>query len=166
MRPADRGEQVAQPIVEADLGVLVVRSRLARLRRELTRVLDELLVGANERTPATRRDDLVPVEREGGEDGLRACPGAVVGRTERLGCILDQYDVVAATDLRDRVVVAATAVEINRHHGTDASAGRFASRDRLVEQRWVEQPACVAVDEEGASAAVDDRIHTRRECER
>ena len=34
------GEEVAHPVVEADLGVLVVRRRLARLRRELARVLD------------------------------------------------------------------------------------------------------------------------------
>ena len=44
LRAPERGEEVAHPVVEADLGVLVVRHRLARLRRELARVLDPVAV--------------------------------------------------------------------------------------------------------------------------
>ena len=51
LRPADRGQEVAEAVVEADLGVLVVRYGLARLRRELARVRDERVVAAR---PAPR----------------------------------------------------------------------------------------------------------------
>ena len=53
LRAPERGEQVAHPVVEADLEVLVVGDRLARLGRELPRVLDEL--GVRRRRASRRR---------------------------------------------------------------------------------------------------------------
>jgi hypothetical protein len=40
LRAPDRGQKIAEPVVEAEFGVLVVRHRLACLCRELPRVLD------------------------------------------------------------------------------------------------------------------------------
>ena len=55
LRPADGGQEVAEAVVEADLGVLVVRHGLARLRRELARVRDE----RRRRVPASAPPPLV-----------------------------------------------------------------------------------------------------------
>ena len=46
----------------ADRAVLIVRSKIAGLRREETRPLGELLLGGNEHAAAGARDDLVAVE--------------------------------------------------------------------------------------------------------
>src|SRR5262245_42075870 len=74
--PADRSEKIAHAVVEPDTRVLVVRSRVARLRGEMPRTVDERAALRNEHAATARRDDLVAVEREGGataERSRRSC---------------------------------------------------------------------------------------------
>src|SRR5213595_1687852 len=55
-------EQIAKSVVVADFGMFVVRSRFARLRCELLRVINERLV-VGDKHPSTRcRNNFVPVE--------------------------------------------------------------------------------------------------------
>ena len=96
LRAPDRGQEVAEAVVEADLGVLVVRHGLAGLRRELARVGDERVVGPDQRSATARRDDLVAVERQRREWRLRARGRSAVGRAERLGGVLDRESPRAA----------------------------------------------------------------------
>ena len=98
---ADRREQVAQPVVVADLRVLVVRRRIARLRREVARALDDVAPVRHEHAAAAGRDDLVAVERERRALAERAGLLAAVGGAERLGGVLDQRHAVARADRVD-----------------------------------------------------------------
>ena len=60
-----RGEQVAHAVVEADLAVLVVRRRIARLRGQVPRAFDRASgVVGHQHAAAAGGDDLVAVERE------------------------------------------------------------------------------------------------------
>jgi hypothetical protein len=129
LRPADGGEQVAEAIVEADLGVLVMRRGLARLRRQLARVCDPLVVPGDEHPAAARRDHLVAVEGEDGEIALRTCRLAAVGRSERLGCVLDESDAAFGAERPDRVVLAALPVEVDR------DIARIRGRSRALVKR-------------------------------
>ena len=166
LRAADSGQEVAEAVVEADLGVLVVRYRLAGLRGELPRMREELVVAPGECPATARRDDLVAVEGQSGERRLRARALPAVGGTERLGGVLDQDDVVPRAHVDERVVVAAPPVEIDRNHRSHAATGALARLDRLVQQARVDQPAVVAVDEERLRPAVDDRVGARGERQR
>ena len=167
LRPADRGEEVAEAVVEADLGVLVVRYRLAGLRaRACARAR-----GARRRSPASAPPPLVvmillPLNDSAASGACEPERSPAVGGTERLGRVLDQDDVVPRAHVGERVVVAAPPVEIDRDHRSHAAAGALARLDRLVEQARVDQPAVVAVDEERSRPAVDDRVGARGEGQR
>ena len=67
LAPPDRGEQVAQAVVVADRGVLVVRGGVAGLGGEDSGRGRSGLVVRDEHAAAARGDDLVAVEGEGGE---------------------------------------------------------------------------------------------------
>ena len=60
----DGGEDVAQPVVGADLRVLVVRRGIARLGGELAGVVNQRFVGRDQHAAAGGGDDLVAVEGE------------------------------------------------------------------------------------------------------
>ena len=131
LRAPERGEDVAHPVVEADLEVLVVGDRLAGLRRELAGVLDEVAVLRDEHPAAARRDDLVAVERERGRGALSARGRAAIRRPERLGGVLDEDDVVAVAHRADRRRSRSTARRgrRRRRHGR-ALLPRAAPRSR------------------------------------
>src|SRR5437762_13404544 len=101
LRAADRGEQVADAVVEADVVVLIVRGWLARLRREMARALDDVAAVRHEHAAAARRDDLVAVERESRALAERAGAAAAAGRAERFRGVLDHRHAVARADVED-----------------------------------------------------------------
>ena len=157
LRAADRGEQVAEPVVEADLGVLVVRHRLARLRREVPRVRDE-----RRRRPASTPPPLVvmillPLNDRAASG---ACgPGApAVGRAEGLGGVLDQDDVVPRAHRRRSRRSRSTAVEVDGDHRPDAATGALraaiASSSRLGSMFQLSSQSTKS----GRGADVDDRV--------
>ena len=165
LRPSQRGEEVAHPVVEADLDVLVVRRRLAGLGRELARMLDPVAVPRDEHPTAARRDDLVAVEGERGQRALAPGRRSAVRRAERLGRVLDQHGLVAGADVPQRVVVAALAVQVDGDHGADRGTGAAPLRERAVEQAGVDRPGLVTVDEDRRGARVHDRVRARGEGE-
>ena len=164
LRAADRGEQVAEAVVEADVVVLIVRGGLARLRREMARALDDVAAVRHEHAAAARRDDLVAVEREGRALAERAGAAAAAGRAERFRGVLDHRHAVARADVEDARVVGALAVEID---GDDR--GRLLPRARargeiFFEQIGIERPRVGRdVHERRRRAHVGDRVGGRRE---
>ena len=64
LRVAERGEEVAEPVVEPDVEVLVVNDGLACLSGEMSGAVCKFLGTRHEHPTTARRDDLVPVERE------------------------------------------------------------------------------------------------------
>jgi hypothetical protein len=162
LRASDSGEEVGEPVVEPQLGVLVVSRRLPRLGGELAGVGDPGAVVREEGAAAARRDHLVPVEREGGNVALTSGRTVLVGRAEGLGCILDEWDSVPLAHHPDRVVVAALAVQVDRDDGGDLPLG-----ERPGEELWIEGPRLGGrVHEDRGRADVADRIGARRERER
>ena len=64
--PTERSQDVGQPVVVADLGVLVVGRRLAGLGGQIPGPLGQVGVGGDQHAPAAGGDDLVAVEAEHG----------------------------------------------------------------------------------------------------
>ena len=125
LRAPERGEDVAHPVVEADLGVLVVGDGLPRLRRELPRVLDQVSARRDEHPAPLVVMILLPLNEK-----AASAPARLTARLdrspERLGGVLDRALCRARTDLGERVVVAALAVEIHGDDGADARPRRGA----------------------------------------
>ncbi len=115
LRPAHRCQQVAQAVVETDVGVLVVDRRLTGLRRQVPHAVGHRRVGRQQRTAARGGDDLVAVERQDPDVAQRARGAASVCRTQCLGGILHQRDPVLRTQRSDLVVVGALAVQVDGH---------------------------------------------------
>ena len=166
----DGGEQVAHPVVEADLRVLVVRRRLARLRRQVAGPLDERGIVGHEHAAAARGDDLVAVEREDARS-RRSAPAARPRYVapERLGRVLDRPARRSArARLEDRVPVGALAVEVDGdRRGRQASRprpARASSSATSAGSRF--QVARVAVDEHRPRADVAHRVGGGDEGER
>src|SRR5690625_4685298 len=64
---SDTGQDVAHPVVVADLAVLVMRRIVPRLGGEFAGVVRQLLVIRDQHSAAGRGDDLVAVEGEDAE---------------------------------------------------------------------------------------------------
>ena len=147
--------------------MLVVRRRIASLGRELARVLDQ--VGSDETSmpPPLVVMILLPLNENAASSALAPGRPPGVGRTERLGRVLEQEDLVAVADGPQRVVVAALAVEVDGENGPDAAALAPPVGERLVEKLRIHRPGGgVAVDEHRLGAGVADRVRARRERER
>jgi len=163
---ADGGQHVAQPVVVADLRVLVVRRRIARLGRKLARMVDQPLVGRDQHAAARGGDDLVAVEREGAHQAEGARRPPFVRGAQRLGCILDHRHVVARTGRQDRVQVRALAVEVHGDDGLGQLAGPRPRGQRLLQQARIHVPRRpFAVNEGRPAAQIDDRVDAGREGE-
>ena len=143
---ADAGADIAHAVVVAELGVLVPRDRLTRLRSHLQRVLRIRLLPADERTAAGGRDDLVAVERQHAVVPERAAFLPVVHRAERLGRILDEQNAVRITQAADGVELAGHTVEV---HG-DERLRRTEARDGRLNGLGVEKHRLAAL--------IDDRV--------
>ncbi len=156
---AEGRQEVAEPVVEAHLGVLVVQHRLPGLRGEVAGPLDQRGVVGDEHAAAAGGDDLVAVEREHRHEAEAARGPAVVGGAEGLGGVLDQDHVVLGARGGDGVEVGHLPVEVDGHHG----AGQVAARGRVVQlgahEVGVEVPAAgLGVDEHRGGAEVGHRV--------
>ena len=109
---------------------------------------------------------LLPLNEKAGKRSLRTRGRASVRRPERLGGVLDEYDLVARADLAERVVVAALAVQVDRDHRADTTSRSAPAGDRAVEELRIDRPRRgVRVDEHGDGSRVDDRVGGRCEGE-
>ncbi len=122
--PGDRGQEVAQPVVVADLRVFVVRGRVAGLGGQEAGPAAQLGVVAGEHPAAAGGDDLVAVEGEAANPPERARRTAAVRRAERFGGVLDDRDRVPPARRQDRLVIRALAIEIDHEHGLRRPAAR------------------------------------------
>ena len=164
--PADRGEEVAQAVVEPDLDVLEVGHRFPGLGRQVADAVGNRRVRCHDHPAAARRGDLVAVEREHPDGAERPRRPATVGRSERLGGVLHQRDTTVGAERGDRVVVGALAVQVDDHHRGRQPAALAGGRQRLGEQFGVHVPARpLTVDEHRVGAAVDDGVGAGRERE-
>jgi len=111
--PADRGEKIAQPVVVADVTVLVVRRGIARLSGEMSCTSDKRLVVSNQRASTTASDDLVAVEREHADRSEATGRAIVIRRPDRLCSVLDEGNIVGVTDAGETVVVSTLSVEVD-----------------------------------------------------
>ena len=165
--PAHGREQVAQSVVEPDLGVLVVHRGLACLGGQVAHPVGEARVGRHEGATSRRGHDLVAVEREDPAVTQRARRATLVRRAERLGGVLDHRHPVAGAQRHDLVVVGTLAVQVDDHHGRRQTAGALAVRQFGGQQLGVHVPRRrVAVDESWRGAHVRDCVRRRRERER
>ena len=90
----------------------------------------------------------------------------VAGRTDRLGGVLHQRDVVGGADRSDPLSVSDRAVEVDRDHGGRPSAFTVPTGQLLVEEVGVEMPGeRIAVDEARPGTQVGDREGARPERE-
>src|SRR5664280_1119830 len=113
LRPAEPSQDVAHPVVEADLLVLVPGERLAGLGGPEPRLVHELLV-IGDQHPATRcGHDLVAVEGVDARVAHRAGGAVAVRGTEGLGRVDEDGDVVLGGDGQDLVVVGRSAEEVD-----------------------------------------------------
>ena len=126
--PPDRGEEIAHPVVEAHLPVLVVRRRVARLRREVTGPFDEHGIVGHEHAAATRGHDLVAVEREHPERAEAAGGPPVVRGAQCLGRVLDHRHAVASRTTRGSGPSRRTARRDRRPRSRPAGGRRAPAR--------------------------------------
>ena len=108
---------VAHAVVVADFLVLVPRRVLARLRGELQCVLRLIRRPAQQHTAAGGGNDLVAIEGQASELAEGAALLSVVCGTKRLGCVLDQGNVMLAADGGDLVQLGRVAVQVDNDHG-------------------------------------------------
>jgi len=163
---AHRGVEVAHAVVEPDLAMLVPRSRLPRLRREVTCVGDDRLVIGRQRAAATGGHDLVAVERQDRHPAVASGRLAVALRAQRLGGILDQWHAVPGADLGEASAVGDGAVQVDGDDRCGKPSPVGPHRQFLGEQIGVDVPGeRLAVDEARVGADVRDgeRAGTKRE---
>ena len=117
MAPAEGGQEVGQAVVVADLGVLVVGRRLAGLGGQVTGPFGDPPVVAEEGAAGGGGDDLVAVERQDTGGAERAGRAAGEGGPEGLGGVLHDRHAELGAEGEDRVVIGASAVEVDRDDG-------------------------------------------------
>ena len=115
---AERGADVRQAVVEADLVVVVGEPGQPRLGREVAGAPGERLVVGHEHPAAAGGDELVAVEAEAADPPDRADLAAgvaarAVGRAERLGRVLDHRDAVALGGVDHRLEVGRMAQQVH-----------------------------------------------------
>ena len=139
---AEGGEQVAQPVVEADLRVLVVRRRLARLGGEVAR--PGRCGSASSETsmpPPLVVMILLPLKERRRRCARTTRPAGRVGGAQRLGGVLDQRDAVALAQRRGSVGSRRTGRR--GRPVTSGAAGRpspLGRVERLGEQAGIDVP--------------------------
>ena len=157
-------ENVREPVVVTDLGVLVPRRRIPRLGGEMTRARQQVEVVTQQHPSTGRGEDLVAVERERRRPAEGAGGPAVTVGTEGLGRVLDEGYAALAQCRDDARIVDHPAEQVDGHDGADVTALRAQRVDGIDEQRWVDVAvAGVRVDEDGLRARVHDRVGGCRE---
>src|SRR5262245_57386105 len=154
--PADRREDLAQPIVVPDqLGVvgLLVVPAAPMIRQELRPVRELVVVGEDHAAFAAAGHRLVSDEAEGPDVADGRVPAAPVGRADALAGVHDDLETVAPGDGLDPAHVAGETVVV---HGHDGARPR---RDGPLDPRRVEvQRVAVDVDEDRNGAHQDDHV--------
>ena len=129
LRQTERRRDVREPVVVADLVVVVGEAREAGLGREVARPPGERLVVGDDHPAAAGRDELVAVEAERAEPADRAdVPARVlalgVARAQRLRRVLDDRDAVSSRGRDDRRRSAPDARRGGRARSRRAGAHR------------------------------------------
>ena len=150
-------QQVGQPVVEADLGVLVVRDRLARLGGQVAGARDQVRVVAQQHPAAGGGHDLVAVERQRGGAARTSRPAGrreVAPATRPRPRRARERRRRAAS--RDRCcVVGAPAEQVDGHDRGDVGAlGPQRSSMASIEQRGVDVAASRSESTKTGSAPV------------
>ena len=101
LTPPHRRQQIAQPIVVSYLGVLVVRSRLTRLSKQIANPLNDLRIRGNHHAAAAGRDDLVPVKRKHGCAPEETGRLSTIRRAHGMGRVLDPHNAKFIGDFLD-----------------------------------------------------------------
>ena len=113
--PAERGQEVAEPVVVADLGVLVVGGRLPGLGAQVPHAVGDARSSVSSMPPPDCRHDLVAVERQRGRGAERAGrPAAVSGARAPRRRPRAPARRSAAQIGDDRRVVGAAAEQVDR----------------------------------------------------
>lgn len=164
---ADAGRDVAEAVVIADGGMFVMRSRVAGLGGEETRLLGELGVIGDEHAATAGGDDLIAVEGMDAGEAEGTGRGFAIGRAKRFGGIFNQlHTMLVATGL-DGGDVRRLAIEMDK----DKRLGRLADLGFLFDdragERGIHVPAALfGIDEDGLGAEIGDGRGGRDEGQR
>src|ERR1700750_1850835 len=117
--------------------MLIVRSRVTRLHGEEARALNQVEIVGNEHAAPGCSNDLVAVKGKDAAMALSSNLASIVSGPERFGRILDDGDVVTRTDIQDRLIIGALAVEIHDDNRAWQTAIRCAQIQLLTQQHRI-----------------------------
>ena len=154
--PDDAGDDVAHPVVEAHLLVLVPGSGLAALGGPLPGLVRRLRVPGQEHAAGGAGDDLVAVEGDHAVVAEGAGLPSLVGRAQGFGGVLHDQGAVLLADGPELVHLAGGAVEMGHDHQAHVGI----ERKGLLQGNGVHVPGvALHVDQDGLAALVADRVH-------
>src|ERR1700722_1856265 len=93
--------------------MLIVRCRIARLRREVARAIHHILVFGDQHTATGGCDDLIAVKRKYADDTKGAGRLLLARSAKRLCSIFDYWNLEPLTNRGDSFVVRALSVQID-----------------------------------------------------
>lgn len=161
---SDTRTHIAKPVVITDLGMLVMRGRVAGLCGQEACLADHRFVVAEQGPSPAGGDDLVAVEAEDAELPEAAAGLALVGGSQGFGGVLDDGDLELTADFGDGVHVGGHAVEVDRDDRLHAAAEGPAVLQGLAQGVGIHVPGGrFAVDEDRRGAQVGDGVRRCRE---
>ena len=139
--------------------MLVVRSRIPRLRRKKAAPRCVVGVVGDQRPAAAGCDDLVAVEGQRRRRAVAPRRASVVCRPERLGRVLDEDDAAFAANRLDAVVVGTLPVQVNGDDRLDGGCVPVCIIEYLGKEIRVDVPrSLLAVDEDRLRSRVLHRV--------
>ena len=136
----ERCEEVAHPVVEPELLVLVVGGRSSRLVRQVSNTGHGSKSSVTAIPPALVVTILFPAKENTATSPNRARRAAAVRRTERLGGVLDDRDPSSTTRPHDLVVVGTLPIDIDDDHGARRRSIMLAAFEFTLQQVWIDVP--------------------------
>ena len=154
---SDGGEDVAEAVVIAEDGVLVMGRGITRLGREVAGLLGKILIIGDKHAAPGGGDDLVAVEGVDAGPAERARSPVAIGGAQGLGGVLDEGDAMTVTAGADRGDVRGLTVKVDKDDGLELLAGPDFLFDDLAGQGGVHVPALLlGIDEDRGGADVGD----------
>ena len=138
--------------------------RIAGLRRQKTRTLDDGGIVRDEHPATSRSDHLISVKGEGTDMPKASRFSIAARRAESLGGVLDEGDLIFRAERFDSRIVGALAIEIDGDDRLRELPVLGGVGKRLGEEVGIHIPALsLAVDEDRFGARVVDGVAGRRE---
>ena len=154
---SDTGGDIAEAIVIADGGMLVMRRGVPGLGREKFSLFGEFRIIGDQHAPSPGGDDFIAVEGMDADKAKGTRRGFSIGRAQGLGGVFDEFDAMLIATGFDGGDVRRLAVEVHKDKRLGRLTGLGFLFDDGAREGGIHVPTLFfRVDEDGLGAEIGD----------